>query len=220
MQNTILEGQPSKKSIAYEGIKQLIMEGKLTKDTPLVERKLCEILGVSRTPVREALRELASEGLVEIIDGKGIYVKKIDFKDMIEIFEMREALECMAIALFIERAGDDELALFKELMHKQDEAYKNGEHEKFMKIDMKLHNLIADGAQNARIKYAVKNIYDQIQQMAIAAKDETLIRDMAVKAHKDIYKAILDRDAKEAQDSMRQHIIEVKNFYKDRYYLL
>ena len=97
----------SKKQRAYNGIKDMIIKGKLKKETPLVERQLCDILGISRTPVREALRELAKDGLVEIIDGKGVYVKKLDFRDMVEIFEVREALEGMSIRLFIERADED-----------------------------------------------------------------------------------------------------------------
>ena len=62
----------SKKQIAYSGIRKMIIEGTVNKDTPLVERQLCDTLGVSRTPIREALRSLAAEGHVEIIDGKGV----------------------------------------------------------------------------------------------------------------------------------------------------
>lgn len=220
MHSVINSGGPSKKNIAYDGIKQMIIDGELTKETPLVERQLCEVLEVSRTPVREALRELANEGLVEVIDGKGVYVKKIDFKDMIEIFELREALECMSVKLFIERATDSELSELESLMKEQEETYSKKQHARYMRNDMKIHNLIADGAANGRIQHAIRNIYDQIHQMALAVKDETLIRDIAYAAHRKIYAAILKKDVEAAQDEMRKHIIEVKNFYKDRYYLL
>lgn len=220
MQNINLDPAPSKKIIAYNGIKQLIKEGTFARDTPLVERQLCEVLEVSRTPVREALRELANEGLVEIIEGKGVYVKRIDYKDMIEIFELREALEMMTIKLFLERAGQYEVQRFEELMEEQEEAYQKEEHAKFMKNDMKLHNLIAEGAQNSRIRQVISNIYDQIQQMAISVKDDSTIRDMAIRAHRSILEAIKAKDVEQAQKAMAAHVVEVKEFYKDKYYLL
>ena len=105
------ESGVSKKQIAYEKIKEMILDGAFSKESPLVERQLCDMIGISRTPIREALRELANDGLVEVIDGKGVYVKKIGFRDMIEIFEMREALEGMAVRLFVERADQEAVDL-------------------------------------------------------------------------------------------------------------
>lgn len=210
----------SKKQIAYDGIKEMIIKVQVRKDTPLVERQLCDVLGISRTPVREALRELANDGLVEIIEGKGVYVKKIEFRDMIEIFEMREALEQMAIKLFVERAEQNTIEEFKCCMERQEEAYENDDHEAFMAADMQIHNLIAEGAQNNRLKNAISNIYDQIRQIAISVKDDKLIRDLAIKEHRKILEAVLKRDAELAEYYVVQHIVEVKNLHKDRYYML
>ncbi|MFV0363339.1 MAG: GntR family transcriptional regulator [Suipraeoptans sp.] len=220
MGNAILTTQPSKKNIAYEGIKQMIIEGELKHDTPLVERQLCEILNVSRTPVREALRELANNDMVEIVENKGVYVKKIDFKDMVEIFELREALECLTIQLFVKRATDEEITELGKLVAEQEGYYNNNEHALFMKTDMKMHNYIAEVAQNARIRNAVFNIYDQISQMALAAKDEAMIIEMAVNAHREMYKSIKEHDEENAIEAMRKHVSEVKDFYKERFYIL
>lgn len=211
---------PSKKQMAYDGIKEIIVNGKVKKDAPLVERQLCEMLGISRTPVREALRQLANDELVEVIDGKGVYVKKIEFRDMIEIFEMREALERMAMKLFMERIQDENTQLFQEYIKEQEEAYKNDEHDVFMAIDMKIHNMIAEGAQNVRLKNAITVIYDQIKQMAISAKDDKVMRDIAMRAHAKMLDAIIERDSEAAQRAIVEHIIEVKNVHKERYYLL
>jgi len=211
--------EPSKKQIAYDGIKKMIVSGAVTKDTPLVERQLCEKLGVSRTPVREALRDLAGEGMVEIIEGKGVYVKKIEFKDMLELFELREALEGMAIQLFVERMDEDDLGNLQELMEEQEEAYSKDNHEEFMKIDMKIHNLIAEGARNQRLKNSISSIYDQISQLAILVKDDTRVRDMAIRAHRKMIDAVTNRDAEAARKAIVEHINEVKELHKDRYYL-
>lgn len=210
----------SKKQTAYNKIKEMIIDGTIKKEMPLVERQLCEVLDISRTPVREALRELAADGLVEIIEGKGVFVKRIEFRDMIEIFEVREALECMAMKLFMERIEPKNIELFKEYMKQQEDAYEAGEHDKFMKVDMKIHNLIAEGAQNTRLKNSIAVIYDQIRQIAISAKDDKKVRDMAIKAHKKILEAVLAGDSEAAQKAVAEHIIEVKNMHKDRYYML
>lgn len=210
----------SKKQIAYNKIKEMIIDGTIKKEMPLVERQLCEVLDISRTPVREALRELAADGLVEIIEGKGVFVKRIEFRDMIEIFEVREALECMAMKLFVERIEPEKVELFEEYMRQQRLAYEAGEHEIFMKIDMKIHNLIAEGAQNIRLKNSIAVIYDQIRQMAISAKDDKKVRDLAISAHEKILEAVVAGDSEAAQKAMMEHIIEVKNIHKDRYYML
>lgn len=213
-------GATSKKQIAYQQIKNMIMNGEITKDSPLVERQLCDKLGISRTPIREALRELANDGLVELIDGKGVYVKRIEFRDMVEIFEMREALERMAVKLFVERADKEAVDVLKEYMDKQEEAYKDDEHAVFMEMDMKIHSHIAQEAQNKRLEVAINNIYDQIMQIAVSVRDDQKIRDMAISAHRKILKAVLDRDSEAAQKALVEHVIEIKKIHMERYYLL
>ena len=113
----------TKKKYAYDEIKKLIIENEIPKDAPLVERQLSELIGLSRTPIREALRDLANDGMVEIIEGKGVYVKGIDFKDMVELFEVREALECMAIRLFVERIDNYYFGNLSRIIKEQENAY-------------------------------------------------------------------------------------------------
>lgn len=212
--------QKSKKHIAYDYIKNLIIDNELPQNSPLVERSLCEQLGISRTPVREALRELSNEGLVTIIDGKGVYVKKIDFKDMIEIFEVREALEYKAIELFIERIDSATLDELKAYMAAQEAAYHEGLHKQFMDVDMKIHYLIASGSKNKRLENLIVSIYDQIRKMAISSKDNPLMREKALAAHKAIVDAVERKDIAGAKSAMRTHIKETMDIHKDKYYLL
>jgi DNA-binding GntR family transcriptional regulator len=215
-----IDGVKSKKQIAYEKIKNMIIENEIPKDAPLVERTLCEQLGISRTPVREALRELAGDDLVTIIDGKGVYVKRIDFKDMIEIFEIREALECKAVELFIQRMDKETLELLERYMAEQEEAYKKELHKEFMDIDMKIHFLFASGSKNSHLENLIISIYDQIRQMAISSKDDSDMRDKAIAAHEAVLKAIEARDIEAAKRAMSDHINETLNIHKDKYYLL
>ena len=210
----------SKKQTAYEKIKNMIIENEIPKDAPLVERNLCSKLGISRTPIREALRELAADGLVTIVDGKGVYVKKIDFKDMIELFEVREALECKAVELFIQRIDDETLSLFRTYMKEQEEAYKKEMHKEFMDVDMKIHFLLASGSRNSRLENLIISIYDQICQLAISSKDDVDMREKAFNSHKTILSAIENRDIDAAKKAVSDHIRETMEIHRDKYYLL
>ncbi len=210
----------SKKQLAYNGIRKMILNGGMKTNTPLVEKQLCDQLGISRTPVREALRELANEGLVELIDGKGVFVKRIEFRDMIEIFEMREALERMAIRLFVERADDDSVAQFRQYVEEQEKAHAQEDHAAFMDCDRKIHSLIAEGAKNGRLKCALANIYDQMTQITVSVRDDKRVRDMAIQEHRKILDAVLRNDSRAAEEAVAEHIVQVKQMHIERYYLL
>lgn len=215
-----MENAGSKKKQAYDEIKRMIIENELEKNSPLVERTLCDILGISRTPVREALRELAADGLVDIIDGKGVYVRRIDFKDMIEIFEVREALERKAIQLFIERIDNDQMEELQRYMDAQEEAYSHDDHKTFMDCDMKIHYLIAAGAKNGRLKKSIMDIYDQIRQIAISSRDDDNVRKMAIEDHRKILEAVRSRNVEAAENAMIDHIRKTMEIHKEKYYLL
>ena len=209
----------SKKQVAYTRIKEMVLEG-LPSGTPLVERNLCEKLDVSRTPVREALRQLANEGLVDIVEGKGVFVTKISFEDMVESFELREALESMAMTLFVRRMDQAILEQLNQLMEKQENAYRQDDHEVLMECDMEFHELIAQGSKNKRLRDLIISIYYQIRQMAISVQDDQTVRDRAVKSHRKIMDAILARDEERASRLMAEHIVETKKYHIERYYML
>lgn len=210
----------TKKQIAYKKIKELIINNEVEKNTPLVERQLCELIGVSRTPIREALRELANEDLVEIIDGKGVYVKRMDFRDMVELFEVREALESMAVRLFTERLDTEYRDKFKVYMEEQKEAYNQGDQKTFMDVEKKIHLLIAEGSKNRRLNDEIVMIYDQMKQIAISARDDEEIRSAAMESHSQIFEAVMSGKAEDASRIMVRHIKETLELNKERYYLL
>ena len=209
----------TKKQVAYEGIKEMVISG-LPAGTPLVERDLCEKLEVSRTPVREALRQLASEGLVDMMEGKGVFVAKIRFEDMVEIFELREVLESLAVRLFVQRRETALVDMLNELMVRQEKAYEQDDHTALMDCDMEFHELIAKGSRNKRLYDMIVSIYNQVRQMAISVQDDQKVRDLAVRSHRLIMDAILKSDAEEAAKFMEQHIAETKQYHIERYYML
>ena len=97
----------NKHDFAYHKIKEWIIKGELPADTILVERQLCDMLGLSRTPVRSALQELAKDGYVLTAPGRGMMVSRVQIEDVIEIFEIRRSLDTLALELFMKSGRTD-----------------------------------------------------------------------------------------------------------------
>lgn len=205
----------SKKLFAYEAIKGKILNGELKTGEPIVERRLCEELGVSRTPIRAAFTELSKDGLVDIVDGRGVFVSKIRFEDMIEVYDIREALECMSVSLLTERVTPEELAHLEEIV----ERMKPLTGSEFMALDMELHITMAKYSKNKRLAQNVNVIYSPIRLMAATAQNDPVLCSSALKEHLEILEAIKKRDVDVAVQTMRRHILNVKDYHIKRYFL-
>lgn len=208
----------TKKEYVYDDIKSLIIKNKISKEEPLGVKELCEQYDVSRTTIREALEELMHEGYVKRKNRVGFFVTRIGYQDMIEIFELREALEVTAVKLFVERIDNNRKEQFERYVLLQEKAYFQDDQEAFMENDMKIHSLIVKGAQNRKLENAIQAIYSQVRLMALEAKDDRKICGMAHTSHKKLLKCVENDDAEQAQQVMREHIMQVKNYHKEKYY--
>lgn len=208
----------TKKEYVYDDIKSLIIKNKISKEEPLGVKELCEQYDVSRTTIREALEELMHEGYVKRKKRVGFFVTRIGYQDMIEIFELREALEVTAVKLFVERIDNNRKEQFERYVLLQEKAYFQDDQEAFMENDMKIHSLIVKGAQNRKLENAIQAIYSQVRLMALGAKDDRKICGMAHTSHKKLLKCVENDDAEQAQQVMREHIMQVKNYHKEKYY--
>ena len=209
----------SKKEIAYQGIRQMILSGKYTPSDTLPERQLCQELGVSRTPVCEALQALVNDGMLEIIEGKGVVVRKVNLRDLIEIFELRLALESLAVYLFVERATADTVAQRRHIFDTAEQALIDDDHPTFMEYDMKFHHYIAQESKNVRLKQTIVSNYDQIQLMAVSVRDDPELCRIASQNHQAIMEAVERRDKEAATQHMSEHIKQIKLYHQNRYYL-
>lgn len=200
----------------YYQIRTAIINNEYLPGTMLTERVLCDKYNVSRTPVREALRQLTNEGMVEHVTGKGSFVANIAFEDIIEIFEMREALEKEAVKLFILK-DDGTLKNKLEECFNEQLLYSNTDPAKFMEKDMEFHLLIVEGAKNKRLKAVLETIYDQIKMMAISAKNDDKLKKMAQIHHQKIMEAVRTKDITLAEQSIVEHILEIKKYHISKF---
>lgn len=209
----------TKKDIAYVGIKDMIINGRFDSRDPLVERQLCQELGVSRTPVREALQALVNDGLLENVEGKGIFLHQVSLRDLIELYELRLALEALATYLFVERSTDAEVKHLRNIFELADAALREDDHEKFMEYDMQFHGFIAAESKNQRLCETIESNYDRIHMMALSARNDPELCQIALDNHTAIMQAIEQRDKDAASMAMVRHIDQVKSYHQAHFYL-
>lgn len=214
MENT----KKSKQEIAYSNIKKSIINNEFTPDTPLTESYLCSKFGFSRTPVREALQRLASEGFVGFIKDKGAFVAQISFEDLKYNYEVREALEGMAAKLCAMRITDTVIHELDDLLEKVISNFEEGNYKQAMAYDMDFHRCIVHGSKNPKLENMMNIIFDLIS--CVAFKADAAIISLSIEDHKKILDALKESDEKQAESIMREHILRSKKYHFDRYFYL
>jgi DNA-binding GntR family transcriptional regulator len=207
-----------KHEIVYATIKDAIISYEIKPGAMLPERELSSKLGVSRTPIREALHRLNMEGLVDCIPEKGAFVAKQSLVHYIEISEVREALEGFAVRLCTTRKNED---IVSQLDNKYRDIVKYlecGDFRKAVKCDIEFHQIIFQGANNKKLESFLLNIYDQIKWFAATTVDDPERIKASLKQHQEILQAIINHDGDSAENLMRQHIQDVRKYHVSKHY--
>lgn len=194
---------------AYQTLRRMVLELELPPGAPLAETEMSERLGVSRTPIREALGRLAREGLVRQHPGRGAFVSEISVPDLVELYQMREALESYAARLAA-RTVDDEgrvtLTQLAEEFEGEREALERGETESYYHLTARLDEAIVAIAGNRRLAGALGEIWAQITRARrLASKSPTRLL-ASVDEHVCLITAIRDGDGERAASEIRRHV--------------
>jgi DNA-binding GntR family transcriptional regulator len=193
-------------ALAYESIKKNILEGNLGPDARLTEESLSQQLGISKSPVREALNGLQNEGLIRIEPRRGAYLRRFTIKEVEDLYNLREALEAYAVsAVKITPQLIEELQASVERTKKHLRA-----HDKTLHIeeDSRFHGAIANATGNCELCRILKNIQNQI--WLLRCQTYELSSSSAPKAHAAILRALAEGDRRKAQAAMRGHISHVR----------
>lgn len=208
----------TKQQYVYEYIRSRIISNELTPGTIITEDSVCNTLNVSRTPVREAIRRLTSEGLLAITPGVGLSVPSIGLEDLIEIYDIREALESLAVRLFIGRTTPAIIDKLSDIMKEQEKAVEAGDIHKFMELDMVFHRQIDTVAGNKRLSSLLDSIYEQISRLAFINQDDPNILEIAIPVHQKLMECITNRDKENAVLAMQEHIRSLRKYYLTKYF--
>lgn len=194
------------RDVIFDTLREAIIVGELKPGQRLMEVQLAEKMGVSRTPVREAIRKLELEGLVEMLPRKGAHVADLSVKDIMDVLEVRATLDGLATSLSATRITDDEK---KELRHLLDQFINYVEKENLqgsIKKDVEFHDVIYRSSRNDKLIQISNNLREQIQRFRIVyIKDYSSSREL-IREHTEIYEAIIAGNPETAMEAARRHI--------------
>jgi DNA-binding GntR family transcriptional regulator len=189
--------------LVRDQVREGIQSGKFQPGERVRENDIAEWLGVSRTPVREALRQLEAEGLLAFVPWRGVVVAELDSQQVVELYKVRASLEGLAAALAAQHIGDTEIELLEALISHGEQS--NDPHQ-LAKINKRFHETIYAASHN---RYLIQNL--KALQSSLALLNGTTYaspgrREQADKEHRDLFEAIRDRDPIRAEALARQHL--------------
>ncbi len=200
------------REIVLERLRMAIINGTLEPGSRLVETSIADNMGVSRTPVREAFRQLEIEGLAENVPRKGTVVKGISKKDIMEIYEIREVLEGLEFSLACSNLTEFQISDLKEKVCKMEQCIENNDVKKYWKTHGEFHDIILYASNNNRLIEQMKQIYEYLSVL----RNFTLVmnerRHQAMKEHKALIEAFENKDEILAEKIGREHTVNAKKF--------
>lgn len=190
---------------AYNTIRKLLVEFRLKPDERLNEVQLSRSLGVSRTPIREALNRLASEGFVSLTPNRGFFVRSLSTEGMIDLYELRSIIECASFRLMCERADDAQIARLTAYWESVVDGYQNNPPDEILIKDEQFHLLIAKLSGNPELVTQLAAINARIRFIRRIQIERTH-DPRQVSSHSEIVAAAVRRDAERGMALLRDHI--------------
>lgn len=194
------------RDVVFNTLRQSILTGELKPGERLMEIHLADKLGVSRTPIREAIRMLELEGLVTMIPRRGAEVAQITEKNLREVLEVRGALDALAVELACERITQEELEQLKKACDHFEEETKKGSANQVAQADVALHDIILKASRNEKLVQMIGNFSQQMYRYRLEYVKDEAHYEMLILEHQRIYEAIRDRDKERGAEAIRTHI--------------
>ena len=201
------------RDVVFNTLRQAILKGELKPGERLMEIQLANKLGVSRTPVREAIRKLELEGLVLMIPRKGAEVAEITRQDMEDVLEVRTALEELAVKDACDHITDAQLSELKKASSEFKKALLEGKDlVTCADADMHFHNVILSATNNRRLIQMLNNLSEQMYRYRMEYLKDRQSHGILVKEHEEILRALEHRDEEAALQATCSHIERQKKY--------
>lgn len=194
------------RDVVFNTLRQAILRGELRPGERLMEVKLANKLGVSRTPIREAIRKLENDGLVKMIPRRGAEVAEITEKSLLDVMEVRMALEKLSVELACERITDEELTELKKAARDFKVVAKGKDVTKIAQADVHFHDLIYDATGNEKLIVIVNNLREQMYRYRVEYLKSESVYPKLIKEHEDIIYYLEQRDSQGVVKVMGEHI--------------
>ena len=194
------------RDVVFNTLRQAILKGELRPGERLMEIQLAQRLGVSRTPVREAIRKLELEGLVLMVPRKGAEVAEITVKDLEDVLEVRAALEELAAKIACDHITDEQLQELKRAAGDFKKVLDTDDLTSCVQADMRFHEIIYNATDNARLLQILNNLREQMYRYRIEYLKDKSMHKTLVEEHDAIRRALKKRDKEKAAQAICVHI--------------
>jgi DNA-binding GntR family transcriptional regulator len=211
------DGVPRLREVAYERLKDALQHAGLTPGEPLSENQLSKWLGISRTPVREALQQLAQEGLVQVIPGRAITVASRSVKDVLDVVHIRSLLEPELARLVAESATEQQIETLQQTIEKMEDAIRSDDYAAWAKADTVFHDVLNDACPNRLLGETSILMRNRVHHIADSDSKVNPARLAACTAeHRQIVDAIAAHDSKTAEQAVREHLAALRTSLLNR----
>jgi len=194
------------RDVVFNTLRQAILTGELKPGERLMEIHLANKLGVSRTPIREAIRKLELEGLVTMIPRRGAEVAQITEKSMNDVLEIRSALDALCVELACERITQEDTGRLKQACEAFEAAVRTKDIKKIARADVELHDIIAQATGNQRLIQLINNLSEQMYRYRFEYIKDISQHQRLIDEHRMIYESIEKKDKETASQAAHVHI--------------
>jgi DNA-binding GntR family transcriptional regulator len=190
----------------FQTLKSLLVEGKIAPGTKLNERELAESLKVSRTPIREAIRRLAADGLVELIANRGAIAVQLSIEDVIHTFDVIAELEGYSGELAAQNMNDNTLSELEALQYEMMASYARRDLSSYYKLNLRIHRLINQAANNPVLATLFSQVNARIEALRFRSNQDGVKWEKAVEEHQEMLDALKARDSIRMRKVMITHV--------------
>ncbi|MCR5356450.1 MAG: GntR family transcriptional regulator [Lachnospiraceae bacterium] len=194
------------RDVVFKTLRQGILKGDLKPGERLMEIHLASRLGVSRTPIREAIRMLELEGLVTMVPRRGAEVARISKQDLRDVLEVRRSLDSLAVNLACKRIDDEEKAALKQAEDDFERAVKTGDATTIAEADVKFHDVILKASKNGRLMQMVNNLAERVYRYRLEYIKDSSNHSRLIEEHRKIVEYIEGGDVEKACMAIETHI--------------
>jgi DNA-binding GntR family transcriptional regulator len=195
---------------AYIQLREMILNGSLARGEQIDERRLAAELDVSRTPLREAIGQLVTEGIIEYRPYKGTSVRSFTAKQVNDLYQVRKALEALAVRLAIPKLSQEDIEDIRAILDDVHQALERGDIEAYNTADRRFHNAIVEITANETLMDSLNRLAAQIQMVRTIANRDPHVVERTAKERPLILNALEARDADTAARLMEEHIEGVR----------
>jgi DNA-binding GntR family transcriptional regulator len=194
------------REVVYESLRKTIISGVIPVGERIIEKEYAERLNISRTPVREALRMLEIEELVEYVPKVGVVVKRISVEDVIEIYKIRHHLEVLASTTAMENITQDEIKKIEELLDLTEQKNREGDVKEVIRLFGEFNSRIYEASRMKRLAGMISKLNEYLQRFRNISISEDARRDKALREHREILKAIVEGNKEGIDAIIKNHL--------------